>query len=385
MKKLKLLSQILQDGRKNIIVTLCLTLVLGIIDWSSGYEFSFQFFYFIPLGILASNENQKKHLLVIIILFVTIVWFIADFLSGHSYSGLEVRIWNTFSRFIVFTFFTFFLHTIVKSRIKLDSINKELSRKNIMISESIQYARSIQNSVIPDYKKFHEFFPESFLYTKPKDVLSGDFFWSNSNGDRIIFALVDCTGHGIPGALLSVIGIILLNKIVLDKGTDSPSDVLTQLNIELQKLFDSGNEMVDDGMEITVVQFDRKSKEMIVAQTSNSTVIIGIDDSITVVESDIYTIGGMLSRHKSLKFNNYSVTVENNSMIYLFSDGFPDQFGAISHEKYGVRKFHQFLKNIHNLPLKEQYESLKSEQIQWQGENHQTDDITVIGIKFDVN
>jgi serine phosphatase RsbU (regulator of sigma subunit) len=265
---------------------------------------------------------------------------------------------------------------------ELKTTYEKLAHFSSLISESVDYAKKIQNSIIPDYKKFFDFFPDSFILTKPKNVLSGDFFWSHNINNKITFAIVDCTGHGIPGALLSVIGIILLNKVVIEKVTISPTEILDSINKELMNLFNAGNEMVDDGMEISIISYDKLTKEMIIAQTSKSVLIIDPDGTLTTFDSDIFTIGGVLSGNKTTDLLDYSYQIKSGSMMYLFSDGYIDQFGSDLNIKYGIQKFHEQIKTIYKLPAQEQLEILLNSQLQWKGNMQQTDDITVIGIKF---
>lgn len=356
--------------------------MLGIIDWFTGYEISFQFFYFIPLAIIAINDKQKKVFLFIWALLIAFSWFLADYYAGHEYSSTQIRLWNAVSRFIVFIFFVFLVNSNIKSRNRIRMINTELLRKDKLISESVAYAKSIQNSVIPDYKKFADFFPNSFILSKPKDVLSGDFFWSYSKGSKITIALVDCTGHGIPGALLSVIGIILLNKVVIEKNIDTPAEILTTLNNELIDLFNTGNEVIDDGMEMCVISYDKSSEEMTIAQTTEGAIIIDDFGNLTTVNSDIFTLGGILSKHKKVRFSNHQFKIKKGGTLYLFTDGYVDQFGSTANVKYGITKFENKLKSIHKLSAQEQLELLAMQHQQWKGNQRQTDDITVVGIKI---
>ena len=265
---------------------------------------------------------------------------------------------------------------------ELKTTYEKLEHFSSLISESVDYAKKIQNSIIPDYQKFFDFFPDSFILSKPKDVLSGDFFWSHNKNNKITFAIVDCTGHGIPGALLSVIGIILLNKVVIEKEIISPTEILGSINKELKNLFNAGNEMVDDGMEISIISYDKLTKEMIIAQTSRSVLIIDPDGTLTTFDSDVFTIGGILSRNKTTTFLDDSYQIKRDSMLYLFSDGYTDQFGSDLNIKYGIQNFHEQIKTIYKLPAQEQREILLNRHLQWKGNMQQTDDITVIGIKF---
>ncbi|MDF1546849.1 MAG: SpoIIE family protein phosphatase [Bacteroidales bacterium] len=354
--------------------------MLGIIDWYTGYEISFQFFYFIPLSIIAINDKQKKRYLIIWAFLIALCWFLADYYAGHSYSSTQLRIWNTASRFIVFISFVFLVNANVKSRNRIKLINTDLLRKDKLISDSVAYATNIQNSVIPDYKRFKEFFPKSFIFSKPKDVLSGDFFWSYTKDNKITMALADCTGHGIPGALLSVVGIILLNKVVIEKSIESPAEILTELNKELVDLFSTGNELIDDGMEMCVVFYDKNTEEMTIAQTTEGAIIFDDLGNFTTVNSDIFTIGGILSKHKKVRFSNHQFKIKKGATLYLFTDGYIDQFGSTANIKYGITKFENELKSLHKLTASEQLEILSNQHQQWKGNLNQTDDITVVGI-----
>lgn len=382
MTKENINEEIRSNLLKNSIFSFFLIIVFGIIDWKTGYKLSFQFFYFIPLGILAYNVKQKNINLILWSFLVSLVWGSADYFAREESYEFQIQLWNVISRFIVFIFFSIFLNTIVKTRTKLNTTNAELTKKSKQISDSIEYAKSIQNAVIPDYKKFSSIFPQSYLLFKPKDVLSGDFFWSHQQDDIVIFALVDCTGHGIPGALLSVIGVIFLNKVVVEKEIHTPSVILKELNAELISLLSSGNETVDDGMEISVISYDLKTREMTIAQTSKSVMVIDQNGKKTTFQSSLFTIGGILSRFKTPSYTNHHYKIAKGDMLYLYSDGYPDQFGYQLNMKLGTQIFEVLLENIKDLETNDQLIYLENEHLKWKGDFKQTDDITIVGVKF---
>jgi serine phosphatase RsbU (regulator of sigma subunit) len=358
-----------------------LLIIIGVIDFITGYELSFQFFYLIPLTLVALNVKFKKRYLIFFAVLAAIIWFLADYLSSHVYSNEFLYFWNTFSRLIVYIIFTLFLNSLTKYRIQ-NELDFELSKKNFLINESIKYAKTIQDSLIPPFKEFKTFFPASFILSKPKDILSGDFFWYSKTKNNVFFAIIDCTGHGIPGSLLSVIGNILLERIVIGKNIILPNEILKNLHEELVRVFSAGMVESDDGMEICLIQFDESKNEITVSQTSQSAIIIYPDGLIKELECNGYTIGGILSKRNGAFYTSETIKIEKGTWLYLFSDGYIDQFGTKENIKFGINNFTNLLKDVNHLTSNEQLEIFSNTIEKWKGDFKQTDDITVVGIGF---
>ena len=362
-------------------LSVILIIIIGVIDFITGYELSFQFFYLIPLTLVSLNVKFKKRYLIFFAVLGATVWFLADFLSNHAYSNEFFYFWNAFSRLIIFIIFTLFLNFLTKYRIQIE-LDFELSKKSFLINESIKYAKTIQDSLIPPFSEFKTFFPTSFILSIPKDILSGDFFWYSKTKNNVFFAIIDCTGYGIPGSLLSVIGNILLERIVIGKNIILPNEILKNLHEELVRVFSAGMVESDDGMEICLIQFDELKNEITVSQTSQSAIIIYPDSLIKELERNGYTIGGILSKRNGAFYTSETIKIEKGTWLYLFSDGYIDQFGTKENIKFGINNFTNLLKDVNHLTSNEQLEVFSNTIENWKGDFKQTDDITVVGIGF---
>ncbi len=291
-------------------------------------------------------------------------------------------VWNTMSRLIVFSVFSLFLNSIVKHRAKIDRFNLELVNKDLTVTESIKYAKTIQDSIIPSFSAFSDRFQRSFMANQPKDILSGDFFWSHKVDELVYFAIVDCTGHGIPGSLLSIIGNILIQKLIVEKALRDPSEILHRLHDELVQVFSAGNEIIDDGMEISLVQYDQHKSEISISQTMQGLIMVPPNSSATIFESNGHTIGGLIAKRKGAYYTSETVAVEKGTWLYLFSDGYVDQYGSVENEKFGIENLTNVLTEIRTLPAHEQYSQLTKKLDGWKGQTRQTDDIMVVGVQL---
>jgi serine phosphatase RsbU (regulator of sigma subunit) len=376
------INSILNDRYLCIIAASFVLIILGFIDWWTGYELSFQFFYFIPLTIFSYNTKFNKASIVLFAFITSLVWFLADYFADHVYSDLFLYFWNTMSRLIVFCTFSLFLNSIIKHRSKIDLLNSELLNKELLVTDSIKYAKTIQDSIIPSFNGFNKLFPDSFILSKPKAILSGDFFWYYRFGEKTFFAVVDCTGHGIPGSLLSVIGNILVHRIIIDNGETIPNKILENLHKELVHVFSAGNEPIDDGMEISLVLYDESKSEICISQTSQGALLVKPDGSVKLFEPNGFTVGGMLSKIKGASYTSETMKIEKGSRLYLFTDGYIDQFGLKENIKFGINNFIELIENVHSISSTEQKNVLIDTIEKWMGDSKQIDDITVVGVKF---
>jgi serine phosphatase RsbU (regulator of sigma subunit) len=226
--------------------------------------------------------------------------------------------------------------------------------------------------------------PDSFVLLKPRDSVSGDFYWFTEikswyNPD-VVFAAADCTGHGVPGAFMSMIGINALNTII-GQGIAESNLILDALHTEIRTALQQETTKNDDGMDIGVCIF-RKEKSILEFSGAKNSLIYIQDNELVQVKGDVHSIGG--SRNKSGHlFKKHKVAITDPTMIYLFSDGYSDQFGGPSNSKFTSRKFHKLLLDIHQKPLNDQMELLNKSIEEWKGSGRQTDDILVMGIKLE--
>lgn len=363
----------------NIIASLILLLILGYIDIITGYELSFQFFYFIPLALFANNLTYKNWAIFSFAFLTTLVWLSADILADKSYSLKFLYVWNAMSRAIVFCFFSFFLNSIIKQRVKMQLLNMYLQKKENTINESITYARTLQNSLIHTYQNTSELFKDFFVIDLPKNTLSGDYFWYYENKKYTFITIVDCIGHGIPGSILSVISNLLLKKIIAEKEISETSEILKELHFDTINALNAGEDTIEDGMEVCIVRYEKKNQEITFSQTSQSLIIFSPDSNFVIPESNGYTIGSYLSRRNGNNYTSNKAKLEKGSWLYMFTDGVLDQFNSENTEKYGIERFLLFLKSINHQSGTYKSEAFLKELNSWKGSNTNTDDITLIG------
>ena len=264
----------------------------------------------------------------------------------------------------------------------LHETNNQLELKNTQITDSIRYAKQIQDALLPSSDFIKQHIPSSFIFFKPKDIVSGDFYWFKVTDEYMFIALIDCTGHGVPGAFMSMIGNTILNEIVIQKRIYDPSIILKNLDEGvIYTLLKQKGEVhsQEDGMEISLCRIDKKNKKLQIASTIQSVYVIE-NDNISEIEGGIYSIGGILYENK--KFECHKINYINDIRIYMYSDGFADQFGGENNKKYSSSQFKKLIGSICNQPFENQITMINSEFEQWKGNNKQTDDITILGLKI---
>jgi len=273
---------------------------------------------------------------------------------------------------------------ILTQRDELDAINNELLNKNKQITDSILYAETIQKAILPGDESFKRFFPDSFILFMPRDIVSGDFYWLSQNGDHLYFAVADCTGHGVPGAFMSMIGNTLLNEIVHEKYNAKPSEILKQLNegvIYSLNQGKPGDTSTDDGMDISLFRLNRKNKELLISCANRQAIMVSNGQTETI-EGDIWSIGGAFAGIADINFTDHNIPVSDDLKLYLFSDGYYDQFGGEENNKFMITRFTEIISKNHDLPMQEQSAILKNEFESWKGIKDQLDDVLVIGVKI---
>ncbi|WP_027002165.1 two-component regulator propeller domain-containing protein [Hugenholtzia roseola] len=260
--------------------------------------------------------------------------------------------------------------------------NQALERSIEQLSDSIKYAQRIQNSLLKKVSDIAPHFQDFFLFYKPKDVVSGDFYWFYPLPKRVILAAVDCTGHGVPGAFMTVMGISILNQIVKEREITSPSELLYALDAQIAAAFRNSNpnEEQKDGMDMSVVIIDSERQEIAFSGAKNP-LYYTHDGEMQVVKGSKFPIGSA-GHYKNKVFEDTIFKYEKNDTFYLFTDGFQDQFGGEQGRKFMSQKFREFLLEYSYLPLPEQLEKLESAFKLWKGNHKQTDDNLIIGFKI---
>ncbi len=273
---------------------------------------------------------------------------------------------------------------LVGSYRKKVKANKKINAQNNSIKSSINYAKRIQEAMLPKTELQKNLLPDSFILLKPRDSVSGDFYWFTEikswyNPD-VVFTAADCTGHGVPGAFMSLIGINALNGII-GKGIAEVDQILNALDTEIRTALQQETTGNNDGMDVALCIY-RKEKNTLEFSGAKSPLVYIQDNKLFQIKGDVHSIGGSRSK-KEFLFKKHQVTIDKPTMVYLFSDGYRDQFGGKDNTKFMSKKFNELLLKIHHLPLQEQKEILEIKIEEWKGGRHQTDDILVMGIRLD--
>jgi serine phosphatase RsbU (regulator of sigma subunit) len=262
----------------------------------------------------------------------------------------------------------------------IESQKLELELKNKNITDSLIYAHRIQEARLPSEAYFKEHFKDSFIFFKPKDIVSGDFYWIGVRNDNVFIVAADCTGHGVPGALMSMIGLEIIEKTINEGNIEMPSHILAVLDKGLEKTFSRekniGN-IIRDGMDIGLCMINKKQRKILYAGAFFPLYIIR-DNSLIEIKGDKIIIG---MNKEELAYKDHEIDLMNDDILYIFSDGYADQFGGSENRKFMYRRFRYLLLTIHNFPLSDQKAILDENIKTWMGSNSQVDDIMVIGFR----
>jgi serine phosphatase RsbU (regulator of sigma subunit) len=276
-----------------------------------------------------------------------------------------------------------FITIILDSKAELESKSKELEIRNKDVTDSINYAKRIQYAVLPNEETIYRSIPLSFIYYKPKDIVSGDFFWFHEiNRDEYILVCADCTGHGVPGAFMTVIGSSLLNQTVIDNKITEPSLILMELdkliNFTLKQQKDN-TISVQDGMDLSLIKVNKAKKEFIITGAKRPVAFIR-DKQLQELKGSKFSLGGMRTGEKH--FNEIKMNYREEDMLYFYTDGYTDQFGGEKGKKFSSKRLKEHFLSIHRLSVSEQKQNLGTTMNKWMNSLEQVDDMLVIGIKL---
>jgi len=293
--------------------------------------------------------------------------------------------------FIIFISGFLYLQTInYNAEEKLIQLNTETERqktelevKNKTITDSIHYAKEIQNAALPKQQILNPYCSESFILYKPKDIISGDFFMFNVVEDHLIITVADCTGHGIPGALMSMLGISFLSESIRKPGLQKPNEILNNIRQQIKdalKQHDFSTK-AKDGIDMAIVEINAISKKAEFSGANRPLYLFKKDDPQTLIEYKPNKIPlGIHTRETN--FTSFEFQIEKGDTLYLFSDGYEDQFNDDGTKKMRSKTFKEQLVSIQNKSMKAQCEELEQLHTQWKGDEPQTDDILIVGIRF---
>ncbi len=262
---------------------------------------------------------------------------------------------------------------------KSDSLLDEVQVKSKEITDNINYAQRIQNAILPEIKQIYKTLDQSFILFQPKDIVSGDFYGFAEREDKIVVIAADCTGHGVSGAFMSMIGSSLLKQIINERNITEPAEILRQLNVMIIEALNQNENETNDGMDVSICVFDRDMSVLQYAGANRPLWIVR-QGNLMVFGPDKHPIGG-LQVAKNRKFNNHVIGLEKGDSVYIFTDGFADQFGGDNGKKLMTGKFKEMILSIQNKSIREQESYLKSYFEKWKGINEQVDDVLVIGVR----
>jgi serine phosphatase RsbU (regulator of sigma subunit) len=262
--------------------------------------------------------------------------------------------------------------------IEINFQKKVMEEKNKGITDSINYAKLIQEAILPPKELKYRLFPDAFVLYQPKDIVSGDFYWFTEKNKKKLIATVDCTGHGVPGAFMSMIGNALLNEIINEKGVTSPSEILKQLREKIIDSLKQKDGQNKDGMDISILCFDDTTNTVEFAGANNPLWLIR-NGVIQEIKADKQPIG--LHHGESKPFSNHIINLIKDDSIYIFTDGYADQFGGEDGKKFKYKQLQNILLSIQDKRMIEQEKILIEKINDWKGNLEQVDDILIIGVR----
>lgn len=258
---------------------------------------------------------------------------------------------------------------------------QEIEKQNTLITDSIDFAKSIQEALLPSDLTIKKLLPESFIFFKPKDIVSGDFYWVKEKNNKIVCIVADCTGHGVPGAFMSLLGINMLDNIT-NRIIPEPANILTLLNEEIINILSQQNTLINTlthGMDIAILIIDKTNMKAQYAGAHNSLYQVR-NNNFMEIKADKMAVGTNTKNQRF--FTNHVFDINKGDVFYLFTDGFADQMGGVDKKKFFYAPFKELLLKIHSLSMNEQKTILDDTITEWMGERKQMDDILIMGIKI---
>jgi serine phosphatase RsbU (regulator of sigma subunit) len=377
-------------------ILISLILITLSISWifNDGPYGSVNYVYLMSLVILQSFLNKKSHyiLLGIVLLNLLILnvlfYFYPDIVI--KYPNEKIQLYDLLFTICYVSIITSFLFSIIKKGFNKEreivALQKvEIENHNNEMIDSVEYASIIQQSIFNQERILKKIFYNYFIFWKPRDAVSGDFYWVKQISDKVIIAVADCTGHGVSAAFLSVMGLSFLNEIV--RPYLSPGEILNRLRRKIKKSLNQTGEILEtkDGMDISICLIDLLNLNIEYAGAFLPLVIVRENDSnmseyqLIELKPDKQPIGIFPNE---FDFRDKTLKLQVNDTIYMFTDGYYDQFGGDKGSKLLSKNFKSFLKNIQNLEMFEQKEEIEKNFNKWKGDYEQLDDVLVLGVKI---
>lgn len=266
---------------------------------------------------------------------------------------------------------------------RLNGANIQLSKRNKNITDSLNYAKRIQSAILPFPERINRTVDEHFVFFKPRDIVSGDFYWFEEHNDKIFIAAVDCTGHGVPGAFMSLLAHDALNHTVISQDITDPDKILTYLDMDIRTILQQDRTSNKDGMDMTICVIDPATQTMEFAGAKNPMIYFQ-DGTQQVIEGDRFSVGGKQLKHMK-RFTKTQVDISKPTTFYLYSDGYQDQFGGNDGRKFLKKEFRKLLAENHTKPMALQKTILEETLNNWMASQKQIDDILVMGFRIGDN
>lgn len=350
--------------------------------------FEMHFFAFIGSAILITYQEWKLQipLAVGVIVhhglfgYLQYIGYDQIYFTQLDYMTLQTFIIHGILASIVFFICGLWAYNLKKANISQINQSYELKQKNQNIIDSIHYSKRIQTAMLPLHNKLEEMFPESFIFSRPKDIVSGDFFWCHKNSTKKFVIVADCTGHGVPGALMSLVCNNLLNEIIIRDHIEHPAEILELLDTKLSKAIANAQAEVNDGMDISIFVVDSSLNEIQYSGAYRPLFYVNENTEVVELPGSPFPIGGM--RQPNKKFDATTLSVIPGRIHYLTSDGYYSQFGGPDNKKFMKKQFRELIASVQDLPIKKQKTALKEIFNSWKGAEEQTDDVLVLGIQL---
>lgn len=269
----------------------------------------------------------------------------------------------------------------IKSNAILEEQNREIAKKNVDILDSIMYAKGIQDAIRPDPALLKTGFKDYFILSQARDIVNGDFYWLAEMDHFIIIAVMDCTGHGVPGAFMTVMANSLLNQIVIEQEVSDPAEILKTLHTEITTTLhqEKYNQINTEGMDIGICRFHTETKCLSFAGAKRPFYYFQ-SNKLKVVKGNTQSVAGIFYRN-SPKFDETMIQLNSGDTFYLFTDGIIDQFGGPDNKKFMSWRFKHQLNIMQPHDMASQHDHLEAEISSWMGRNEQTDDILIMGVR----
>ena len=370
-----------------------------------GFSYAFVAMPILPIVVFKKSSTIYSYLIIFILIF-----YIADYYQSHfpplierEAQAMRIQYFFNVTAILVCTFLMAFFFRRINDTYESILVKKNdvIAQKNKDITDSITYAQRIQEAILPTSQEITAIFPQNFILYKPRDIVSGDFYWIaqtdpqpiyaeefSSKGittvlkkvenEKKIIAAIDCTGHGVPGAFMSMIGESLLNQIILENKILEPHLILEALHKRVKSTLRQNQ----DGMDMALVVIDEQEKTLKFAGAKNPFVYIR-DKQLEMIKGSRFSIGGN-NLSQEVRFDCHKISLEESITFYLFSDGLQDQFGGKKGKKFMRKRLYQLLQEMQQYPIQEQQKYIDKAWQDWKQQEEQVDDVLLIGIHIEV-